>query len=83
MSTDPAAAAASIEALTGIEGRVDLYAHYDALRSADPIHRSQHPLFPDCWFVSRHRDIHHLLRDRRFVQDSRDSLFPSLFRSPL
>lgn len=82
MSTDPAAAAASIEAPTSIDGRVDLYAHYEALRSVDPIHRSQHPLFPD-WFVSRHRDIHHLLRDRRFAQDSRNSLFPSLSRSPL
>lgn len=70
---DPAAAAAAIEALAKVEGRGSLYAHYDVLRAADPIHRSQHPLFPNCWFVSRHADIHQLLRDRRFVQDSRNS----------
>ncbi len=70
---DPDAAAAVIEKLATVQERGSLYEHYQALRSADPIHRSRHPLFPDCWFLSRHEDIYRILRDRRFVQDSRNS----------
>ena len=70
---DPAAAAAAIERLAAGHGREGLYADYHALRCADPLHRSQHELFPNCWFISRHEDVDAVLRDRRFVQDSRNS----------
>jgi len=71
--TDPDAAAAVIDQLAAVEGRDRLYDHYHTLRSADPIHRSRHALFPDCWFISRYRDIDRILRDRRFVQDARNA----------
>ena len=64
---------AAIDALATVEGRRDLYTHYDTLRATDPIHRSQHPLFPDCWFVSAHRDVEQILKDRRFIQDARNA----------
>lgn len=70
---DPDAAARVIDKLATVQERSALYEHYAALRTADPIHRSQHPLFPDCWFLSRHEDIHRILRDRRFVQDARNA----------
>jgi len=70
---DPARAAAAIARLAAGHGRDGLYADYDVLRAADPLHRSQHELFPDCWFISRHEDVDRILRDRRFVQDSRNS----------
>ena len=71
--TDPAAAAAVIDQLAAVEGRDRLYQHYHTLRAADPIHKSRHELFPDCWFISRHEDIDRILRDRRFVQDARNA----------
>ena len=43
---DPAAAAAAVAALATVEGRDDLYAHYDTLRASDPIHRSRPPTAP-------------------------------------
>ena len=70
---DPEAAAQAIEQLAAVEGRNRLYAHYDTLREADPIHKSRHPLFPDCWFFSRYDDIDSILKDRRFVQDGRNA----------
>ena len=70
---DPEIAAAAIERLAAARGRDNLYADYDVLRAADPLHRSRHELFPDCWFISRHEDVDRILRDRRFVQDSRNS----------
>lgn len=70
---DPGAAAATIARLAAGHGREGLYADYDVLRAADPLHRSQHELFPDCWFISRHEDVDRILRDKRFVQDSRNS----------
>ncbi len=70
---DPDAAAAVIDQLAAVEGRDRLYEHYDALRAADPIHKSRHELFPDCWFISRHQDIDNILRDKRFVQDARNA----------
>ena len=71
--TDPDAAAAVIDQLAAVEGRDRLYEHYHTLRAADPIHKSRHELFPDCWFISRHEDIDRILRDRRFVQDARNA----------
>ena len=61
--TDPVAAAAVIDQLAAVEGRDRLYEHYHTLRAADPIHKSRHELFPDCWFISRHSDIDQILRD--------------------
>ncbi len=72
-NTDSDTAAAVIDQLAVVEGRDRLYEHYDTLRAADPIHKSRHELFPDCWFISRHEDIDRILRDRRFVQDARNS----------
>ncbi len=71
--TDPAAAAAVIDQLAAVEGRDRLYEHYHTLRAADPIHKSRHELFLDCWFISRHEDIDRILRDKRFVQDARNA----------
>ena len=70
---DPAAAAAAVEALASTSDMTRLYEHYDTLRSADPIHESQHEDFPRCWFISRHEDLYAVLRDKRFVQDARNS----------
>jgi len=72
-STDPDAAAAVIDQLASVEGRDRLYEHYHTLRAADPIHKSRHELFPNCWFISRHEDIDQILRDKRFVQDARNA----------
>lgn len=45
--------------------RRDPYPVYDALRTADPVHRS----FLDAWVVTRHADVRFVLKDRRFGVD--------------
>lgn len=46
----------------------DPYPSYDALREADPVHRSP---FLGVWVLTRHEDIEHLLRHPRFSADRR------------
>lgn len=70
---DPARAAASVASLASGDGLDELYALYDVLRESDPIHRSTHPQFPRCWFVSSYAAVDAVLRDKRFVQDARNS----------
>lgn len=48
--------------------REDPYPVYQALREAEPIHRSS---FMDLWLLTRYQDVERLLRDLRFTSDKR------------
>jgi cytochrome P450 len=51
------------------ELRANPHPFYRTLRERDPIHRSR---AADGWVLSRHRDVHAILSDRRFSSDERN-----------